>query len=329
MKTRSFDPIGLVESAYDLKASDPEWIARLLAHVAPGLDGGFGVAAFRYELPPKGRLRWSAMATLGVQRVHALSLTTALRVAPRALAARMFDVPSGANTAGEVLGVERFTNHPLTRLLGHTHGMHDLVSVVVAGLDGKGVAFTAAQRELTTLSRRDRGRWAMCGAHFAAALRLRAQVDRTELIEAVLEADGRVAHAQGAGATREARASLEAGGRAMDRARGSLRHVDADAALRVWRGLVDGRWSLVEQIESDGRRYLIARRNEPWVSDPRALSVRERHVAAYAARGYATKQIAYELGLARSTVAGHLMNVLRKLGLRSRAELAERLATTR
>jgi DNA-binding NarL/FixJ family response regulator len=51
------------------------------------------------------------------------------------------------------------------------------------------------------------------------------------------------------------------------------------------------------------------------------LSERERTIARLAACGKPNKLIAYELGLAQSTVATHLSAALRKLGLASRVEI--------
>ncbi len=109
--------------------------------------------------------------------------------------------------------------------------------------------------------------------------------------------------------------------RRVDRARGLLRRTDPEEALQLWQGLVDGTWSLIDQCDSDGRRYVLARRNEPGVRDPRALTQRERGVAAFASMGHQNKFIAYLLGLSAGTVAGHLRSAQRKLGLASRAEL--------
>lgn len=55
------------------------------------------------------------------------------------------------------------------------------------------------------------------------------------------------------------------------------------------------------------------------------LSAREREVAALAASGYATKQIARLLGITYGTVRKHLANIYRKLGVSSRIEMARAL----
>jgi DNA-binding CsgD family transcriptional regulator len=56
------------------------------------------------------------------------------------------------------------------------------------------------------------------------------------------------------------------------------------------------------------------------------LTATEIVVADLAAQGKRNEEIADELGVARKTVEWHLSHVYRKLGLRSRTELAARAA---
>ncbi len=59
------------------------------------------------------------------------------------------------------------------------------------------------------------------------------------------------------------RAALGEGARSMDRARGKMRRTEPEEALALWRSLIAGQWTLVEQLDTDGRCYLFARRNAP------------------------------------------------------------------
>ena len=59
------------------------------------------------------------------------------------------------------------------------------------------------------------------------------------------------------------------------------------------------------------------------------LTETERRVAELAASGHTNKEIAAELFMGVSTVEAHLSRIYRKLGLRSRTELAGRIATAR
>lgn len=60
------------------------------------------------------------------------------------------------------------------------------------------------------------------------------------------------------------------------------------------------------------------RTNRP--SDP--LTRRERHVAILVGQGLSNRRISEELGIAHRTVEGHVGNILNKLGLRSRTQIA-------
>jgi DNA-binding NarL/FixJ family response regulator len=97
---------------------------------------------------------------------------------------------------------------------------------------------------------------------------------------------------------------------------------DADAALTLWRALVAGRWSLLDRFESDGKRFVVAHRNDPELGDPRGLTRRERQVAEYVGLGRPHKQIAYTLGVSAAAVSNAVTSASRKLGLRGRTELA-------
>lgn len=136
---------------------------------------------------------------------------------------------------------------------------------------------------------------------------------------------GRVEHAEGEGAGRTAREVLRSAVVRVERARTRGGKPGSDS-VSAWNALVEGRWSLVDRFDHDGKRYILARRNEPGAHDLRALSARECAVAQLAAVGKANKLIAYELGLSESTVATHLASAIRKLGVRTRVELIELVA---
>jgi DNA-binding NarL/FixJ family response regulator len=61
---------------------------------------------------------------------------------------------------------------------------------------------------------------------------------------------------------------------------------------------------------------------EPSVSQPHAaLTRREREVAALVAQGMSNRQIAQELSISERTAGNHIAKILRKLKLRSRAQI--------
>jgi DNA-binding NarL/FixJ family response regulator len=188
--------------------------------------------------------------------------------------------------------------------------------------DGRAIAIGVPLRERRASNPATRERWSQVAGHLGAGLRLLHALHCHDAAEAVLEPSGRVCHARGAAESANAREVLRSAARRIDAARTRAGRSDADAALASWDGLVGGRWSLIDRFEADGRRYLVALRNDPDVGNPRGLSREEAQVAEFLALGHSEKQIAYALGVSTSAVSRRIRTGIRKLGLRSRAELA-------
>jgi DNA-binding CsgD family transcriptional regulator len=177
-----------------------------------------------------------------------------------------------------------------------------------------------------------RNRWDRIAAHLAAGVRLRrrslpapagptALRLRVEGVDALLTSDGRIAHAVGSAREAATREQLRAAAVAVDRARSALRRKDPDSAVALWKALVDGRWSLVDRFDTDGRRFLVAQRNEIPTPKRRGLRQREAAVLALRAQGHSLKLIGYELGVGQSIVARDLALGMKRLGLESIADL--------
>ena len=81
-----------------------------------------------------------------------------------------------------------------------------------------------------------------------------------------------------------------------------MRQSDPAKALEIWKALVRGRWSMVDWVDSDDRRLILAVPNPPDVGSPRGLSEREMQVVTYASFGHSNQFIAYELGISESRV---------------------------
>lgn len=105
--------------------------------------------------------------------------------------------------------------------------------------------------------------------------------------------------------------------------------MNPDTALDKWKPLVAAQWTLVDHFESDGKRYLLARSNEPLPTAEDLLTSRERQVAALAALGHHTKLVAYELGIADATVRVLLARAMAKVGAKSRDDLFRIIARRR
>jgi DNA-binding CsgD family transcriptional regulator len=207
----------------------------------------------------------------------------------------------------------------------------EVLGLVAMDPAGFGVLVSVPSRRPVRLPARTIHVLGMVAAHIASAHRMRirhATSESRQAVEAVLEPSGRVTHAEGDARPKAAQERLVAAVRDAERARGQMRRMAPLEAAELWKGLVDGRWSLVDQVEKDGKRFIVARRNEPGLENPLALTQRERDVLGWIALGHSNKFVGYQLGLGTSTVAGHLHRALAKLGLHSRREVISLLGST-
>jgi hypothetical protein len=99
-------------------------------------------------------------------------------------------------------------------------------------------------------------------------------------VDAVLTPTGKLEHAESA--AHAYADSLRHAAVSIDRARWKMRRRDPDGALEAWRSLVEGEWSLVEIFESDGRRFMVARRNAPDAPHAPLLDAREARRSVFA-----------------------------------------------
>lgn len=314
------DLVSVIENAYDTESSEADWLLGLAQAARAHLDGGFGVVAWLFDARDLTRTRVERNAFAGddprVLEVMAQCSDILEREArdPRATAHRA----GPCQTFSEV--VPAANHHPAVRPLLDPIGAHDMLGVVGADPTGLGVGLGALLPAARAATRQEVRRWSRVVAHLAAGYRLRRTL-AARPVHAVLRPDGRLEHAEDAAKTREAREALRHAARAVDRARGRLRREDGDEAVETWRGLVSGRWSLIDQFESDGRRYVVARENDPEAPFPPNLTQRERQVLIYRMMGHPSKLIAYELGLSQSTISMALSAALAKLGVASVTEV--------
>jgi DNA-binding NarL/FixJ family response regulator len=116
------------------------------------------------------------------------------------------------------------------------------------------------------------------------------------------------------------RAVLREAAREVDRAGSTRGRLRAEEATDLWRALVAGGFTLVDEFDADGRRCVVAWQR-PSASSEVALSNREREVAAQLAVGQSNKAIAYQLGVSLSTVTTYAARIARKLGTTNRVDL--------
>jgi DNA-binding CsgD family transcriptional regulator len=310
------DLIGLIEACYVPRQSDESWLRGVLAAARPHLDRGSGLMGYFYDVGSAGIVKPSVV-TLGP--TSALKLGNVVvqlsRSLPRNTVAAYYRPARAISSASSAMK-GAFARSPIRSFLAGI-GSADAVNLVAMNPDGRGCSISAAAPARVTISSADRLTWTYVAAHIAAGMRLQ-RAPRAP-VDAVLRGGGRVEHAEGAARAAPARESLERANRLIDHARGSLRRASPREAVALWHALVAGRWSLIEHFDSDGRRYLLARRNAPRLAMPdTALSHRQCQVLAYAALGHSNKVIGYELGISTSTVAVHLGAAATRLGSRTR-----------
>lgn len=322
---QSFDRRALcvVEAAYRIVDGTDAWLDGVLAAARSLLDAGLGAIAYTYRLADDGRmfLTSAPRGTGGALPAYAEEGTRYAERTPPALVRAMFVADPPVVTLSELwrsMPHDRFPEfRPFESMAAH--GLGDYLAVRGCNPSGTGLMIGALFDRPRVVHEIEVERWRLLRAHLLAGLRLGRGLED----EAVLEPGGRVVHAEKAARSARALEALRRRARQIDRARSAPGRRDPAHALEAWEGLVSGRWSLIDRFDSDGRRYLVARRNDPHAAAPRALSARERQILAYAALGYANKHIAYTLGLAPSTVSSHLRTAMRRIGVPSRAALAD------
>ncbi|MGD0679425.1 MAG: LuxR C-terminal-related transcriptional regulator [Polyangiaceae bacterium] len=325
MKT---DWVGILEGAYRLDLTTEAWMRGIINAIQPSVDEGLGVAGIVYRVTPEGRLAHHLSHTTSECSTELRNLikTGLAGLDPEFVKRSYLRVRVGMSS--EVPGW-RETN---TYNLGRGIGVPDALGINGMNPGGTGCLVLAFRATIGRLSPSRRESLARVAVHLATAYRLRLrmamdlQANPTCQAEAVLDAGGEVHHAVGLATHRPALRALREAVIEVERARGELRHRDPDRALASWKGLVAGRWTLVDHFEHGGRRYVLARDNEPHVHEPGVLSQRERQVVAYATMGRSNKEIAYDLGIAHSTVKVLLFRARAKLGAKNRAELLQILA---
>ena len=312
------DWVALLEAVYDLSGDRDAWIDGLLRAADPVLNAGQGVSAQLFRLRPVG-VAIEHVGHSGADELEAIPLQTIEAASVPALdLVYRSQIPAG--TMSEIVWA-RLPKEGSVFSDATGGRFQDAMGIVAHSGTGRGLAMNAPLEHPRRLAAWERRRWTQVCAHVASGLRLRERLAPGEP-DAILDPEGRVLDARADAQGRDARDGLREAVRRLDRARGSLRSRDPEEAFALWEGLVAGRWSLVDRFERDGKRFVVAHRNDPEVGDPRGLSRRERQVSEFAGLGRTPKEIAYALGLSHSTVSNAERRAREKLGLASRSELS-------
>jgi len=322
------DLVRIIEAVYALDQSETDWVEGICSAARPALDAGLGIIGAAVDIS-SGTPMYSAGAAVGntLEAFRAWGGTQPENADDATLPLRGPPTQSLIGIFGDRLSVAV----PNFSAVSERFGIKDAFSVIGMNPDGHGFGITALLPERARFGAGIRERWDRVAAHLAAGVRLRRRLLPTETtpsqftlrvegVDALLTPNGRIVHAMGTARETTTREQLRDAAVALDRARGELRRSDPDRALVHWKALVDGRWSLFDRFDTDGRRFLLAHRNEV---PARRLGLRRREAAVLAlrAQGHSIKLICYELGLAQSLVARDLTSGMKRLGLDSLADL--------
>ncbi len=284
------DVLDIVEEAYATDRDPREWLRSVTEHVYRHLGAGIGVSAFFYRVNDAQRVEIDDPIVLDAPHIEPGMLRASLGMLPPEFVRKSFVRCECTTQSAAMDDAMRAEIGPMLDAMA-AFGWRDVA--MVGGLDpsGHGVYVGAWLPEETRLATRAHATWNRIAAHLATANRLR-RATRGARAEAVLTPSGELEHAEGEASSRGARAALREAVRAIERARGPMRRDEPDGAVAAWRALTACRWSLVDQFESDGRRYVVAHRNEPRVGAVAALTERERQAVAFAALRHNNKLIA-------------------------------------
>lgn len=322
-----FDPVLFIEACYSA-IPDEHAFARRLLETLESFDRGLGLIATAVSaregcdgqvrllaeagamaLPLRGRVQAS------IEQMQGYAQPTVLPTSSKALLSIRREAPRWGNPCSRI-----------EQLLS-IFGAADALAVIGIGQEGSGlcawVPYSAGRapspRMFHVLSRVV---WHLGSGlhlrHYLAEERsLAPRVPTGEALEA------KYGGAESSALARGPRGLLISRLREAKRVRERLRRLAPEETLLRSRELIEGGWSLVDHADVGGRKILLAVRGPADCADVRALTAPERAVLSLAAKGYSDKEIAYELRIAASTVAGHLRILKGKLGLTSRRALIE------
>lgn len=323
---RQPDPLRVVEAGYEWIEDDRAWLGGIAEAAAP-FGVGTGTAAYEVSLEDKP----------GIASYVGRDVPAGFERTVRGFTAALGGTAREMYAPTEFVGNAAYRLRRLAKARGKsvnqlTRG-NNIAAWALVGGDPRtralAIVYPSATPEVDPEQPFPRARvLGLAAAHLGAALRLRQlaapNADTDGVTESVLAPTGKVLHATGTAKTSRSRESLVEAVTRRERARGRLRRTDAEEAAQLWSVLVAGRWSIVDFVDRDGKRLLLARKNPIAGPDVLALTDEERDVVWLATHGHSRKYIAYELGISVSQVGRRLAIAMRKLRVGSRRELLQR-----
>jgi DNA-binding CsgD family transcriptional regulator len=323
--------LDLIDAAYRTDGADDVWLSNVMDAATPMMSRGLGMVGVLYDASRPGSFHCEHFA-IGGMPIEGIT--------PKRCREALEPGPEGAPFIQELFGQvqcglvsETFAKCFPTLLAYTPDEAPDIFAVNSTDPTLQGCVLTANVPDHAPIDPAMHLFWSRLSAHLATAYRLRRRLRAQagtplEQAEAILTPDAKVAHATEPTVGTEVRELLSETVRTQERLRAKDRRGDPEA-VGEWKALVDARWSLVDHVDTDGKRVITAQRNESVTPGAVGLSRREEQVLGYAALGHSNKLIAYELGLAHSTVRVLLARAAGKLGARGRDETLKKFSGPR
>ena len=323
------DAVSLLDclsAGYRLDLDDAAYVKNLTAEAARLMDRGLGVLVYTYDAsdvsnPTIDHLGTSdAFDPSWLPRYHAAFTELGESDDPTKPTGFAAWGTMTCGQASQVRGMQRYLP-----AFAHIGGAQDTFAVNALDASGCGLWLGAPMRDTTKVDAETKLLFSRLAAHLTAAVRMRRTHARApDAPAAVISVEGKLLHAHDH-ATYASKEQLARAARAFEHARTRAARQDVERTTRGWRPLVESTWTLLDEFDRDGRRFIVAVDNRPPTSAPRgALSEREHQVLTHAVLGHTNKEIAYELGLSDATVRVLVHRAARKLGVATRTEAVAR-----
>jgi DNA-binding NarL/FixJ family response regulator len=315
------DYLSIVEAAYSAAGSTDDWVQGVAEAARPILDRGLGVIAYAYDAHAPAAERVSALGQAGGASSFGAGAREFLTALPSDVASVLFPATPPVELLHRIFSHAKPTKEMINIL--RREGADDAIGVRGSNPDGRGIILAAATSGLAGLSPRQTWSLNRVASHLAAAARLRLSKPSNcplEDADAIFTPRGYLEHFVASQADDDGRNDLR--NAIQKRLLANAVRTDPRLALELWHALIAGRWSIVDHVDNDGKRFILAKRNAPGVREPASLTANERLVLFYATWGHSNKLIGYETGLSPAAVSTHLRRALRKLRMKSRTELA-------
>ena len=286
------DLVSVVEAAYQIEQSEDSWLRGVLGAARTIVDAEFEAISCTYDASNPAALRFNTFVSAGLSDEIAAHVARSMPLSNPGYVQKTL-LSTSCGTSVDVSG---WRQQPGVESAGQDFGIRDFLSINGRNPSGQGCLVMALLRKEMRLTTQRRNVLTKISSHLAAAHRLRhrlaSKVAHSGAAEAILDHDGKIHHAEGEARSKMALTRLKHSALAIARSRGALRARDPEEAVDEWKGLIAARWTLLEVCETDGRRYLVARRNRPRTQGPSGLTDREQEVVAFAAMGHHNKLIA-------------------------------------